>query len=156
MRRLAPLLALLVVAGCDTLSLNDVRGAAVFELVLEDVPARQPDGDDWDGGITSPDPDVYLVLETQGGEVLAETAPLANVSPRDLPVLYPIPEVRIGLDEPLFIVAYDDDGLLEDELVGEIGPFRARDFLTSELRESFRVVSDREPLEVRLRIAWTR
>lgn len=156
MRRLAFLAALvLVVPGCDSsLGVDDIRRGFVYELVLEDIPLVQPDGDDWDGGVTSPRPDVYLSLETRGGLILAETVPLANVGDRDLPVVYSIPGVEIGVDEEIVIAAYDDDGLLDDEFMGEIGPFRLREFLGPDLRESFRVASVKEPFEVRVRLDW--
>ncbi|MEM1054302.1 MAG: hypothetical protein AAGI52_02150 [Bacteroidota bacterium] len=157
MRHGLPLLALLLlVAGCDTTGLDfeDVRRAFLFEIELEDVPARQPDGDDWDGGITSPDPDIYLTVETESGFVIAETAPFANVDSRDLPIFYPVPDVELELNERLFLVAYDDDGLLDDEFMDEIGPFRLRDFLEPDLDETIRLLSDSGELEARLRVEW--
>ena len=157
MRRLLALFLLLVTAaGCDSggLRADDVRRAFIYELVLEDFPARQADGDDWDSGVTQPEPDVYLVLETEGGFVLAETDPFANLEGRDLPIVYGIPEVEVDLDEDLYLVAYDDDGLLDDEFMDEIGPFRMRDFLTSSLDESARLFSDDGVTEVRLRFEW--
>lgn len=154
--RLLPLALLVFVAGCDSVGLraDDVRRGLVYELVLEDSPATQPDGNDWDSGITQPNPDIYLVIETADGRVIAETEPLANVDPRDLPVIYPVPSVEIGLDEEIFIVAFDDDGLLADEFMDEIGPVFLRDYLTDDLDESFRVFGESGEIEVRMRVEW--
>lgn len=158
MRRLLPLVLLLPIVGCDStgLTADDVRRAFAYEIELEDIPLRQPNGDEWDGGVTVPDPDVYLVLETEGGFVIAETAPFANVDGRDLPVFYPLPDVELDLDERFYLVAYDDDGLLADEFMDEIGPIRLRPFLTESLDEQIRLVSDSGQLEARLRVEWSR
>lgn len=156
MRRALPLLlAFLLVAGCDSgISFDEVRRAFLYEIELEDIPSRQPDGDEWDGGITSPDPDVYLTVETEGGFVIAQTDAFANVDGRDLPIFYPVPDVELELDEALYLVAYDDDGLLADEFMDEIGPFRLRDFLTPSLDETIRLLSSSGQLEARLRVEW--
>ncbi|HIG75980.1 MAG TPA: hypothetical protein EYQ24_15775 [Bacteroidetes bacterium] len=157
MRRLLPFALLpLLVAGCDStgLTFEDVRRAYLYEIELEDFPTRQPDGNDWDSGLTVPEPDIYFTLETPSGFVIAETEPLANVEGRDLPVFYPVPDVELELDEPLYIVAWDDDGVLDDEFMDDIGPFRVGTFLEQDLDESFRLTSDSRDLEVTLRVEW--
>ena len=155
--RILPLLLIGVVAGCDSnpLRANDVRRGFIYEFELEDFPSFQPDGNDWDSGLTSPDPDIYLVFETRSGELIAETAPIPNVDSRDLPVFYDVPSVEVGLDEEVYVVLYDDDGLLDDEFIDEIGPFQLGDYLESDLNESFRVLSDSGDSEVRLRVRWS-
>ena len=159
MPRFLLLAALLVFAGCDStgLGFDEVRRGFLYEIELEDIPNRQPDGDDWDGGLASPDPDVYLVLESASGFVIAETEPFPNVDGRDLPVFYPLPDVELDLDERLFLAVYDDDGiLLDDEFMDEIGPFRLREFLNEDLDETFSLQSEKGLSEVRLRVEWAR
>lgn len=155
MRRLLALAFLLVfAAGCDSTSLqsSDVRRAFIYEFVLQEIPLRQPDGRDWDSGLSTPEPDVYLVLETESGQEIAVTEPFPNVDGRILPVTFGIPDSEVRLNEDLYIVLYDDDGLLSDEYMDQIGPFRVGDFLTPALNESFRVFSDES--DVRVRLEW--
>ncbi|OZC03689.1 hypothetical protein [Rubricoccus marinus] len=155
--RILPLLLIGVVAGCDSnpLRANDVRRGFVRTFELEDFPLVQPDGNEWDSGLTSPNPDIYLVLETRSGELIIETAPIPNVDSRDLPVFYDVPATEVGIDEEVYVVLYDDDGLLDDEFIDEIGPFRLGDYLESDLNESFRVTSGSGDTEVRLSVRWS-
>ncbi|MEM1115992.1 MAG: hypothetical protein AAF594_18465 [Bacteroidota bacterium] len=131
MRSLLLVSSLFAIAGCDALGISSVGHGVVTRITVDRLDLERR----WDGDLFSRNPpDVYVDVksESQSGyfsaspvyrslvtnDIEAGQLPL-TVRPRD-------GDVRIALDDPMWINVSDRDGTLDDLMVTS-GPFRLGD-----------------------------
>jgi hypothetical protein len=140
-------LALVSLSACDTGD-GIPRGVEIYQIVVEDTPLFQPNGERWDGGLIPSGPDVYFLLIDRCGNILLNTddeelnrdvngsgiGNYTDVGGPDFPLVWDLePDFYLpGFDRSFEIVVKDDDPTTTDDEI--------------EFTEQFRFNSDDAPV----------
>lgn len=143
------LLALATLSACDTGD-GIPRGVEIYQIVIEDTPLFQPNGERWDGGVIPSGPDVYFLLVDRNGNILLNTddeelnrepggdgiGNYTDVGSPDFPLVWDLdpPFYLPGFDRSLEIIVKDDDPTTTDDEI--------------EFTETFTFRSDDAPVDV--------
>lgn len=130
---LACALALVSLSACDTGD-GIPRGVEIYQIVIEDTPLFQPNGDRWDGGVIPSGPDVYFLMVDRSGNILLNTddeelnrdvngdgiGNYSDVGGPDFPLVWDLePDYYLpGFERSFEIIVKDDDTPLstDDEI----------------------------------------
>ncbi|GAB5534586.1 MAG: hypothetical protein Rubg2KO_08350 [Rubricoccaceae bacterium] len=123
-------LAFLSLSACDTGD-GIPRGVEIYQVVIEDTPLFQPNGERWDGGIIPSGPDVYFLLVDRSGNILLNTddeefnrdvsgdgvGNYTDIGGPDFPLVWDLePDFYLpGFDRSFEIVVVDDDPTTADD-----------------------------------------
>lgn len=141
--------SLVSLTACDTGD-GIPRGVEIYQVVIEDTPLFQPNGERWDGGIIPSGPDVYFLLVDRSGNILLNTddeelnrdvsgdgiGNYTDIGGPDFPLVWDLePDYYLpGFDRAYEIIVMDDDPTTADDEMEftESFMFRSDDGLVNE------------------------
>lgn len=124
--RLAVLAALLPLAACDSGGPDEITSVVITEIVVEEMPFTDANGDEWDSGLAG-DADVYVRAQLNGITVRdTRRSDFEDLDANDLPAELDL-DGGITLNQLVgdltFELADRDGGAAsEDPLIGETDP----------------------------------
>jgi len=123
-------IALVTLSACDTGD-GIPRGVEIYQVVIEDTPLFQPNGERWDGGLIPSGPDVYFLLVDRSGNILLNTddeelnrdvsgdgvGNYTDIGGPDFPLVWDLePDFYLpGFDRSFEIIVKDDDPTTTDD-----------------------------------------
>ena len=142
-----------VFVGCDSNDDNDpIDRVRITEVAITEFPCDKPNGDDWDGGLSDPDPDIYYVLfNNDNGLELDSTDgdEFSNTECGEI-ITWDSDYRTRDLDLPLQFELYDEDDINSDDFMGATRE--------GDLNEAFDqptlTVGGPDGVTVRLRLEW--
>lgn len=147
-------LGALLFTGCDS---NDggtdtIDRVRITEIAITEFPCQKPNGDDWDGGLSDPDPDIYYVLfnDSNDDELDSTEGDEASNTECGEIVSWDTDYNSRDFERPLSIELYDEDDINSDDFMGSTRQF--------DLNEAFDqptlTVSGPDGVTIRLRLEW--